>query len=243
MSEPSTREICSLLRQSLLFRSLQDEELAPLAKSVRLMRARPGALLLRRGQPGDAMLIVLSGRVKIVATGERHAELLLNLVEAGQIFGELSVLDGRERSADAIALTEVSLLRIERSAILAFLGVRTDVLFGILGLLCSKLRDTTSMAERAAFLSTPARLFRRFLDLARLDAASNGQGLRVTHRLSQRELGASISASRETVNKILHHWKELGLVETGTGYVWIKDVSALAAEANSAGFADSFGSA
>lgn len=241
MSEPTNREICSLLRQSLLFRSLQDEELAPLAKSARLVRARAGAVLLRRGEPGDAMLIVLSGRVKIVATGERNAELLLNLVEAGQIFGELSVLDGRERSADAIALNDVYLLRLERSAILSFLGTRTDVLFGVLGVLCAKLRDTTSMAERAAFLSPPARLFRRFLDLARPNTTTGEQGLRITHRLSQRELGSSISSSRETVNKILQRWKQLGLVETGTGYVWIKDVAALAAEAGSAGFADSFG--
>src|SRR5512144_1200770 len=103
--EPSRREICTLLRQSLLFRGLQDAEVAPLIEAVRIIRAKADSVILHRGDPGDTMMIVVSGRVKIVATSPRSTELLLSIVERGQMFGELSVLDGRERSADAIALT------------------------------------------------------------------------------------------------------------------------------------------
>jgi len=243
MSEPSRREICTLLRQSLLFRGLQDEEVSPLVESVKIVRAKADSVLLRRGDPGNTMLIVVSGRVKIIATSSRDTELLLSIVERGQVFGELSVLDGRERSADCVALTNVTMLSLDREAVLAFLKVRTDVLFRVLGVVCGKLRATTDMAERSAFLSPPARLFRCLLDFAKVNGETTGAGLKVLHRLPQRELAASITASRETVNKVLQHWKKLDLVETGNGYVWIKNVAALAGEVGLAGYADSLGHA
>jgi CRP-like cAMP-binding protein len=240
-SEPSRREICTLLRQSIIFRGLQDAEVAPLVEAVRIIRAKADTVLLKRGDPGNTMLIVVSGRVKIIATSNRSSELLLSIVERGQVFGELSVLDGRERSADCVALTNVTMLSLTREAVLAFLKVRTDVLFRVLGVVCGKLRATTDMAERSAFLAPPARLFRCLLDFAKVNGESSGEGLRVLHRLPQRELASSITASRETVNKILQHWKKLDLVETGNGYVWIKNVSALASEVGLAGYVDSIG--
>jgi CRP/FNR family cyclic AMP-dependent transcriptional regulator len=243
MAEPSLREVCTLLRQSLLFRGLQDAEVAPLAAAVRVIRAKADTVLLRRGEPGDTMLIVVSGRVKIIATSPRNTELLLNIVERGQLFGELSVLDGRERSADAVALTNVTLLSLDRQSVLDFLRVRTDLLFRVLAVVCGKLRATNEMAERSAFLSPAARLFRCLLDFAKVNSETTGEGLRVLHRLPQRELAASISSSRETVNKILQHWKKDGLVETGNGYVWIKNVAKLATEVGVAGQSDSLGPA
>jgi CRP/FNR family cyclic AMP-dependent transcriptional regulator len=238
---PTPREISALLRQSLLFQGLQEVEVAPLVEAVRIVRAKANSLLIRRGDPGDTMLILVSGRVKIIATSAGTNELLLNIVERGQVFGELSVLDGRVRSADAIALTSVTMLCLTRDSVLDFLRVRTDVLFRILEVVCGKLRATTDMAERSAFLAPPARLFRCLLDFAKVNSEADGPGLRVLHRLPQRELAASISASRETVNKILQQWKRLDLVETGNGYVWIKNVAALASEVGLAGFADSIG--
>ncbi len=240
--EPSKREICTLLRQTLLFRGLQDAEVAPLAEAVKILRAKADSVILRRGDPGDTMLIVVSGRIKIIATSPRSSELLLSIVERGQMFGELSVLDGRERSADAIALTNVTLLCLDREAVLAFLRIRTDVLFRVLAIVCGKLRATTDMAERSAFLAPPARLFRCLLDFSKVNGETTGEGgLRVLHRLPQRELASIISASRETVNKILQHWKKLELVETGNGYVWIRNVAALASEVGLSGQADSIG--
>lgn len=243
MYDPSPREISTLLRQSLLFRGLQDPDVAPLVSAVKVIKAKADTVLLRRGEPGDTMLIVVSGRVKIVATSAQDTELLLTIVERGQIFGELSVLDGRERSADAVALTNVTLLCLDRESVMAFLQVRTDVLLRVLSVVCGKLRATTDMAQRSAFLPPAARLFRCLLDFAKVNGETSGAGLRVLHRLPQRELASSITSSRETVNKILQHWKKLDLVETGNGYVWIKNVALLASEVGVSGYADSLGSA
>lgn len=240
-NEPSLREISTLLRQSLLFRGLQDAEVAPLVAAVKVIKAKADTVLLHRGEPGATMLIVVSGRVKIVATSSHNTELLLTIVERGQVFGELSVLDGRERSADAVALTNVTLLSLDRESVMAFLRIRTDVLFRVLTVVCGKLRATTDMAERSAFLSPAARLFRCLLDFAKINGETSGEGLRVLHRLPQRELASSINSSRETVNKVLQHWKKLDLVETGNGYVWIKNVAELASEVGMAGQADSLG--
>jgi CRP-like cAMP-binding protein len=241
MIDPSRREISSLLRQSFLFKGLTEAEVTPLVDAVKVVRAKADNVVLHKGESGDTLLIVVSGRVKIVAKSGGHTELLLTIVERGQIFGELSVLDGRERSADAVALTNCTLLSLDRKTVLDFLTARTDVLFRILSVVCGKLRATNEMAERSAFLSPAARLYRCLLDHAKVNSETTGEGLRILHRLPQRELAASISSSRETVNKILQHWKKIGLADTGSGWVWIRNVAALAAEVGLAGQADTLG--
>jgi CRP/FNR family cyclic AMP-dependent transcriptional regulator len=241
MNAPDLREIAPLLRQSLLFRGRTDEDLEPLQESVRILRARPGQVILRRGEEGDSMMIVVTGRVKIVLTSDDQTELLLNLVEAGQPFGEMAVLDGRPRSADAIALTDVVLLRLDRKAVLGYLRRHPDLMLRVLAVLCGKIRDTTDVAERSAFLSPPARLYRRLLDMHRLHGTPAEPGLRIQHRLYQLNQGRSIAAARETVNKILQSWKQADLVETGNGWIWIKDVAALGEEVGVATAADNIG--
>lgn len=238
MSELTLTQIKTLLRQSILFEGLTDEDLAPLARATQVISVSPTEFLIHRGDRGDSLMIVADGRVKIVTTSERGAELLLNIIEAGEAFGELAVLDGRVRSADAIALTDVIALKVGRNSVTKFLTDRPDVALRIIALLCEKLRHTTELAEESAFLAPPARLYRRLVDLARHHGRPAERGVRVVHKLSQRELANGIAASRETVNKVLQGWKQLGLVETGTGFVWIKDPAALAREAGVTGFAE-----
>lgn len=223
-------EVMSLLRCSTLFKSLEEKNLDALASRAQAAEFRAGQVLMRRGEHGEAMIIVASGRVKVVTTSERGAEFLINTIEPGGILGELALLDGGERSADAVALEDVEAVKLPRAAFLVFLETHPKVSIQLLKLLSEKVRHTTELAEDAAFLGLPARLYRRLLSLAKLYGRETDKGLLIEYKMPQRDLASSIGASRESVNKQLRNWCSQGLLETGTGFALIKDVRALARE-------------
>ena len=194
------------------------------------MEFETGQFLLRRGDRGEAMIVVVEGHVKIVMTSDRGAELLITIIESGGILGELALLDGGERSADAIALDHVKAIKLPRSAFLNFLERHPRASIRLLALLSMKLRHTTELAEDAAFLDLPVRLYRRLLSLAKLYGVQTDKGLLVAHKMPQKDLASSIGASRESVNKQLRAWFALGLIETGSGYTLIKNPQALERE-------------
>ncbi len=223
-------EVTSLLRCSVLFRTLEDEELDVLASKAQPAEFQAGQALVRRGDHGEAMIVVVTGHVKVVTTSDRGTELLINVIEPGGILGELALLDGGERSADAIALENVQAVKLPRSAFLDFLGAHPRASIQLLKVLSEKLRRTTELAEDAAFLDLPSRLYRRLLALAKLYGTETDKGLLIAHKMPQKDLAGSIGASRESVNKQLRTWCNLGLIETGAGYALIKDPRALERE-------------
>lgn len=223
-------EVIALLRRSALFRGLDDAELDALAAKAQPAEFSAGQIIVRRGERGEALMVLASGHAKIVTTSQRGAELMINIIEPGGILGELALLDGGERSADAIALEDVELVRLPRGAFLGFLEAHPRVAIQLLAVLSEKLRRTTEVAENAAFLDLPTRLYRRLLALARLYGETTDHGVRIHHKMPQKDLASSIGASRESVNKQLQSWCHLGFLETGAGYALIKDLAALSRE-------------
>lgn len=223
-------EVTALLRCSALFRTLDDDELDALASKAQPAEFPAGQTLVRRGDHGEAMIVVVTGHVKVVTTSDRGAELLINIIEPGGILGELALLDGGERSADAVALENVEAVKLPRTAFLAFLRAHPRASIQLLKLLSEKLRHTTELAEDAAFLDLPSRLYRRLVALAKLYGSQTDKGLLIAHKMPQKDLAGSIGASRESVNKQLRTWCSMGLIETGSGYALIKDPRALERE-------------
>lgn len=230
MTQVTRNDVLALLRRSVLFAALDDESLDALAARAHPAQYQPGQFLLRRGERGEAMIVVADGHVKITTTSDRGAELLINIIEPGGILGELALLDGGERSADAIALDSVSTIKLPRTAFLGFLEAYPRVGIQLLGVISRKLRHTTELAEDTAFLDLPTRLYRRLLSLAKVYGVTTDKGLLVAHKMPQKDLASSIGASRESVNKQLRAWHALGLIETGSGYTLIKNAQALERE-------------
>lgn len=207
----------ALLGRLPFFASLPDDALRSLPVTVRALDA--GQVLFRRGDAGATVYVVASGRVKITsAAGLR--ELLLAIIEPGSMFGELALLDGRPRSASAVALSPARLLVLHRRDLLALLAAHPPAALALLGELAARIRRLNHTLEEREALSIPARLARKLLELGdRLPELT----------LRQQELGDMVGATRESVNKHLRAWAQAGLVATLRGRLTLLDRDGLAA--------------
>jgi CRP-like cAMP-binding protein len=218
-----------LFRLHPFLAALTDDEAGELLKGARLRRLRAGETLFRTGDPGDMLFGVLAGCILIVAQSEDGKELVLNRHGAGEIFGEIALLDGQGRSAMAVAYEPTQLIQINRATLLAFLGRRPDAMLRMIGLLCGRLRRVTHLVEDSTFLDLSARLAKQLLVLVRDgDPAGSGDGAATLH-LSQNDLARMLGVSREAVSKQLLHWREAGIVALGRRRLTVRNARALAA--------------
>jgi CRP-like cAMP-binding protein len=187
-----------------LFRHLHAEALDRLATYVRPVKIPRGGAVFRKGDEGTGLIAVVSGRIKIVAAAPDGKEAVLNLISDGEVFGEIALLDGQPRTADAIALADCDLLILERRDFIPFVKDNPEVALHLMEVLCRRLRRTTEQVEDVMFLELPARLARV---LQRFVAAPDGR-LQIT----QRELGQMIGVSRESTNKELRRWQRKGWI-------------------------------
>ena len=210
-----------LLSRNAVFGALGPAEIDRVLALGRERRVDDGQVLFRKGEPGSSMMAVLRGRVRIGAYSEDGREVILNIIEPGGVVGELALLDGRERSADAAAMGDGALLVIERRDFLPFLERNPKIALCLLEVLCERVRRTSAMVEDIVFLNLPGRLSRLLLKLAELHGkdAPGGGGRRIDLRLSQRDLGNLVAASRESVNKQLRAWQDEGLIAFERGAV------------------------
>jgi len=178
-----------------------------------------GQVIFQKGEEGSSMMIVLEGRVLISVIAEDGKELTLNYIEPGEILGEIALIDGKKRSANATAVGACTLLYITRAEFIPFLRKNPGVAIHLLMILCEKLRATSNMAENIGLLPVPARLARLIIRIAHADEKKLMPGQRVRMNLSQREMGNLIGTSRESVNKTFSQWQAQGLIQLRQDYV------------------------
>lgn len=203
-----------LLRGCAIFESLSERDLEELARMCRSRNVERGTLICGRGEPGDSLMVVVSGRVRISSVSIEGREVILNEIHPGQTFGEVAFLDGSDRTADATALEASRLLVLHRRDFQPFLRERVELCLEVMKLLCQRLRHTTEQVEDLALRSLESRLARVLLALAESTGERDGDGsVTVRTSLSQRELGEITGATRESVNKTLRQWRENGIAE------------------------------
>jgi CRP-like cAMP-binding protein len=216
-----------LLSKHFLISTMPEGALDDLVKFSTVVRFEPHRDVFNKGEPGDCLYGILSGRVRIYSTSPEGSEIILNVLETGELFGEIAILDGRTRTASAAAMERADLLRIHRDHFLPYVKANPDLILGMLSLLCDRLRWTSSTIEDAAFLSFPARIAKRLLVLA--DQSRRPEARDITVPISQQDLGNMVGASRETVNKQLALWRSGGILDTGHGAIVIRNCEALRA--------------
>lgn len=210
------------LLSSPLFSAMKPEELEEILKFASERRFRRGQTIFQRGDTGSAMMAVLRGRVRISSVSAEGKELTLNVINPGEIFGEIALLDGEPRSADANAIEDTLLLVVERRHFLPFLRQNDDMYLRLLAVLCSRLRRTSIALEEIALFDLPVRLARVLLKLGEDYGRPNGQGTRIDLKLSQRDLSNLVASSRESVNKQLRAWRETGVVDFEEGLLVLR---------------------
>jgi CRP-like cAMP-binding protein len=189
-----------------------------------------GDTVFLRGDESTSLMIVASGRVALRLTSPQGREILLAILEPGEIFGEMSLLDGRGRSADAVAFGPCRLLSLERRDMLPVLQESPEACIRLLELLSTRLRRTSDQLEGVALMTLPSRLARLLLTLSDTHGARrNAEGeVLLPLALSQRDLGQLIGASREKVNLQLGRWSAEGLLRRQEGALVICDTEGLA---------------
>jgi CRP-like cAMP-binding protein len=225
MASDRRAEYRKLFQDHPLFHDLTAAELDDLLAHAKVTRYPARAPLFARGDPGGQMIAVVSGRVRISLTGPDGHELILNIIEAGQLFGEIAMLDGRDRTADATVLEASELLTIDRRDFLPFLARQPEVAVRLLLTLCQRMRRTTDQIEDIFLLPVTARLAKKLLEMAAMHGQKTATGVRIGARLSQRELGGMLGVSRESINKHLGVWQKAGLVVLENGAITIRDTS------------------
>jgi CRP-like cAMP-binding protein len=213
---------------------LPPDELERLGACVRPRRYGRGEVIFVRGDPGNSLCVIESGRVKIVLTAEDGREFVLNVYGPGEFFGEFALLDGEPRSADAVAQEKCLVHWLRRDDFLRVLMDHPATAVSLLGVLSRRLRHTTRIVQDAAFLPAQARLARTILDLAAVRGRPASEGVVVESPLTQGELAAMIGTARETVNKCLRDYERRGLLRHAGGMITVlrpEDLRACAGDA------------
>jgi CRP/FNR family transcriptional regulator, cyclic AMP receptor protein len=223
-SKIETQERTSALDRSFLFGALEPEDRARLLAYAKPVRYAARQTIFLKGDPGTGLLAILSGSVQITAPSRSGKRVVLNTIEAGEVFGELALLDGRPRSAEATALAPCEMLLLERREVLPFLEQHPRVCVQLLEILCERLRRTTEQVEDVVFLDLPARLAKVLL---RLSVRPPDRSRPPFVRASQSELGAMVGATRESINKHLGDWQRRGMVTMSAGIIRLADPAAL----------------
>jgi CRP-like cAMP-binding protein len=214
-----------LLRNSTLFSHLDDTEADAIMAGAPVRHYPEAARIFAKGDPGDSMMAVLHGRVAISDPSPDGRQVLLTVFHEGDVFGEMALIDGKERSANATAAAECDLLVVSRQSFLRLLEHRPDVCLGLMIVLCDRLRRTNQQVEDFAFLGIERRVAKVLLRLA--DEMDQAKASRLGIRISQRALGELVGGSRERINKILHDWRRSGIIAIENRSVQIRDVQAL----------------
>jgi CRP-like cAMP-binding protein len=227
-----------LLRRSFIFRGLDETLLGRLARLSRTHRLPAGNLLFQQGEEGDALYGIAEGLIRVWVSGDGGKELTLGLLEPGDVFGEIALLDGLPRSASVEAVEDSLLVMVRREAFLPLLDAESGLARHVIELLCERVRDSTKRASEFAFLTLPARLALKLQALAIAHGHDQPDGtVRVALKLSQGELAQMLGVTREAVNKQLKSWGQEGLVRHAHGQFIVVDRHRLAAiaEGNDSG--------
>ncbi len=156
------------------------------------------------------MMAVVRGRVKICIYSADGKELVLNIIDRGGMFGEIALLDGQPRSADAVAIEDTELLVLDRNRLMPFLTANPEIATRMIVVLCQRLRQTSEALEDALLRDAPSRVARGLLRLAATFGKQEPAGLRLDIKLSQQQIGNLIGISRESINKYIVEWTRAG---------------------------------
>jgi CRP/FNR family transcriptional regulator, cyclic AMP receptor protein len=216
------------LTRAGIFQSLQEADIDAILARAAVRRVARGAAILRRGDANSGMVIVLSGRARVSVVSLEGKEITLSMLGPGEVLGEMSLLDGEPCSADVTAQEDCVLMVIERGQFLGLLRQNSGLCLHLMALLSRRLRRASAALEDIALLDLPTRLGRLLVKLATDHGVPVRTGTRIEVRLSQKDLGTLVGASREKVNRQIREWEEGGLLGKDSGRMVVVDAQALA---------------
>ena len=212
-------------KQVPLFADLTESELTMLVTDFVRRDFKQGETIFQQGDPGEVLYLIESGQVRIFVHGKDGQEWSVIVHGAGDIFGEMALIDNLPRSASAVAVEDTAVYFLSRTQFLDHMRRATQLSLNFMKALSVRLRYSTNQMGNLALLDIPSRLARKLLDLARTHGQPDSDGTRIT--FTQSELAAMIGATRESINKSLGTFKRQDLIRVEPGSITILNMEAL----------------
>ena len=210
-----------------IFENLSEEQLLPLGEKMRTRKYQRGEVVFHQDDPGDRMHIIVQGRVRISLDSDDGREKDVALLQPGECFGEMALLDGSNRSAKATAIEEIETLVLMRDDFVEFIHEYPEVATHTTAVLTNRLRQANQMMGDMAFLDVPTRVAKQLIELA--ESQSKGavpEGV-IEITIGQDELARLVGSSRETVSRALTSYRRMGLLTTMHRRISITDLPGL----------------
>jgi CRP-like cAMP-binding protein len=215
----------ALLRRVQMFCSLDDADLAAIAEMATARRLAAREELFHKGDAGQQLYVVASGRLKVITTSAEGDDLIFCLLGAGEVIGEVALLVDRPRTATVVAMQASELIAIDRRDFQQLLRTRAEVAIGLLGVVAERLARVSEFVEDTQFLNLAFRLAKKINELVTEHGRRNADASRIELdlKLSQEEWGDLVGATRESINKQFKAWSEEGLIASEHGHLTILD--------------------
>jgi CRP-like cAMP-binding protein len=206
---------------------LTDQEWADLARRGRSRRLPAGTSLFVEGTRSDAVVVVITGRVKVFSSADDGAEVVLAIRGPGALLGELAAIDERPRSASVKCLEAVVVLTVGLREFTAFLHAHPRTMWLLMRILADRLRDADRKRLEFGAYDTLNRVARRLVELVDRFGEPTESGIKITLPFTQDELASWVGGSREAVAKALRALRARGYVRTGRRTVTVVDIEGL----------------
>jgi CRP/FNR family cyclic AMP-dependent transcriptional regulator len=216
-----TPDLTGILSKTNLLCSVPAQDLSALAAASRLRTFRRGQVVFTRGDPGDTVIVVVSGRVKVVVRSADGGALTLAIIGPGGVFGEVGVADGGPRSSDAETLDECQLLLVPREAIQEICARVPSAAQALTASIAATLRRLTDAAADLIFLDLPRRVAKMLLS-----QPSGDDGV-IRVKMSQEELAHQVGGTRQSVNAALRDFERRGWIDSRDRIITVKQAAAL----------------
>lgn len=200
------------LQNVSIFADVPPERLKDLADRMQLREYAAGAVIVDQEDSGESLFVITRGRVKVVLFGDTGREMILTILRAGEIFGEMSLLDNQPRSASVITLEPTSAMVLERSAFQRHLATHPTTAMAILAELSRRLRQADKVIGNLALLDVYGRVARLLHDLADKEGEETEEGILIRERPTQQDIASMVGSSRETVSRALNDFAKRGLL-------------------------------
>jgi len=197
-----------ILRKVDLFRHLNDYQLAIINNMCTKESYYAGHVLFREGEPGSVFYMVVSGSVKIYTANAEGKEKILSIMNAGDSFGELALIDQEPRSASAKVMEDAVLYCLRRDHFLSLLKANFEITLGIMKELSARLRETNRQVHDLVFLDERSRITKSLVKIAARDGQRDGQLIYFKVALNYDELAQLAGVKRDTLLQVLREFQD-----------------------------------
>lgn len=217
----SNSEVIKILRDMPIFQSLSDEHLLLIARDLMINKVKKNEFIFYQSDESTELYIILEGAVKACLLSPEGKELVLYIFKKGDFFGELSLIDGKPRSATIIAIQNSIVGVLKREQFLTLLKNNPMIAISLLSSLVERMRITNEMVGAMAFLDVRRRILKHILNIAQKEGEKTKEGYIKINKITHRELASCIGASREAVTKAIKLLKFKGFIFERDGYFFI----------------------